>query len=457
MVNTLAGAASAARAGEVSPTELVEQALARYDILGEQLNCYRTPLHESSLARARQLEALPAAERASLSLFGVPVSVKDCIATAGIPTSIGSPILRDFRPLENARAVDRLLAAGAIVVAKDNMYDFAYCGPNAAFGDAANPWSDTQTTGGSSSGSASAVASEVSLGALGTDGGGSIRIPSAYCGVVGLKPTFDEVSGVGELPCQGSLSCVGPIARTVEDVRLLFRAIRERPPAGDAGGPGVAGIRIGIPSNLEAASAEVARCFDAACSSLAAEGAILTHTAPLDFAAARAAMWVITGVEYAEALRPLLRAHPSAFHPLTRTLLERAEYIPATEYVHAQRLRVALCREMAGVMNDIDVLVLPTVPTAAYPKPAEIGSPDEAADHPVNLSTLFTALFNVTGQPAVTVPCGLTDDALPVGLQIVARPHAEETALRVALTYESANPSSSMRPPLSISSLGGRG
>jgi aspartyl-tRNA(Asn)/glutamyl-tRNA(Gln) amidotransferase subunit A len=190
---------------------------------------------------------------------------------------------------------------------------------------------------------------------------------------------------------------------------------------------------------------------------LAAKGATLTQTAPLNFAAARAAMWVITGVEYAEALRPFLRARPGDFHPLTRTLLERAEYIPATEYVHAQRVRVALCREMAGIMNDIDVLVLPTVPTAAYPKPAEIGSPDEAADHPVNLSTLFTALFNVTGQPAVTVPCGLTDDALPVGLQVVARPHAEETALRVALAYESANPSSSTRPPLSISSLGGWG
>jgi aspartyl-tRNA(Asn)/glutamyl-tRNA(Gln) amidotransferase subunit A len=458
MVNTLAGAAAAARAGEVSPTELVEQALARYELLGEQLNCYRTPLHESSLARARELEARPAAERASLSLYGVPVSVKDCIATAGIPTSIGSPILRDFRPLENARAVDQLLAAGAIVVAKDNMYDFAYCGPNAAFGDAVNPWSDSQTTGGSSSGSASAVASEISLGALGTDGGGSIRIPSAYCGVVGLKPTFDEVSGVGELPCQGSLSCVGPIARNVEDVRLLFRAIRVRkPPADEAGKPGLAGVRIGIPSNLDASSAEVARCFDAACSSLAAEGAILSQTAPLNFAAARAAMWVITGVEYAEALRPLLRSRPGDFHPLTRTLLERAEYIPATEYVHAQRVRVALCREMTGIMKQVDVLLLPTVPTAAYPKPAEIGSPDEAADHPVNLSTLYTALFNVTGQPAVTVPCGLTDAALPVGLQVVARPHAEETALRVALAYESANLSASTAPPLSVSSLGGWG
>ena len=179
-----------------------------------------------------------------------------------------------------------------------------------------------------------------------------------------------------------------------------------------------------------------ADCSRPACASLESEGAIAVPVGPLNFEAARAAMWVITGVEYAEALRPYLHGRPSDFHPLTRALLERAEYIPATEYVHAQRARVALSHEVADVMRDVDVLVLPTVPSAAYAKPTAIEAPSEAADHPVNMSTMFTALFNVTGQPGVTVPCGLTAERLPVGLQIVGRPYAEQDVLRVARAYE---------------------
>jgi aspartyl-tRNA(Asn)/glutamyl-tRNA(Gln) amidotransferase subunit A len=452
-LGSLAEAAAAARAGQVSPSELVDRARTRVEGLGSRLNCHRTLLFDEAFERARWLETLSASDRAKLSLFGVPVSVKDCIATAGIPTSIGSPIFRDSRPLENAHVVDRLTAAGAIIVAKDNMYDFAYCGPNPAFGDAVNPWSETQTTGGSSSGSASAVAAEVSYAALGTDGGGSIRIPSSYCGVVGLKPTYDGVSGVGELPLQGSLSCIGPIARRVEDVTLLFRALRERSRPDDAEQHGLQGLVIGVPPNLGALDPDVASCFERACRVLTDGGASLRPTSPLRFAEGRSAMWVITGVEYAEALRPILRGRADQLHPLTRALLERAEYIPATEYVHAQRARSAICKEMAMIMSDIDVLVLPTVPTGAYERPAAIESPDQAADHPVNLSTLFTALFNVTGQPAVTVPCGFTHEGLPLGLQVVARPYAEEMALRVAQAYEDATSWHQEHPPLSMHSL----
>jgi aspartyl-tRNA(Asn)/glutamyl-tRNA(Gln) amidotransferase subunit A len=452
-LDTLAGAVAAARAGEVSPTELVEQALTRHELLGKRLNCHTTILFDEAFVRARELEALGAAERSSLALYGIPVSVKDCLATAGIPTSIGSPILRDSRPREDARAVQRLKEAGAIVVAKDNMYDFAYCGPNAAFGDVTNPWGESLTTGGSSSGSAAAVASEVSFAALGTDGGGSIRIPSAYCGTVGLKPTFDVVSGVGELPVQGSLSCVGPIARNVGDVSLVFGAIAEKLEAPLDIDAGARGLRIGVPSNLDDSDSAVRGLFETACARLAEEGAIVEHVGPLNFEAARAAMWIITGVEYAEALRPYLRHRPQDMHPLTRTLLERAEFIPATEYVHAQRSRVALCREMAQTMQNVDVLLLPTVPTAAYPSPAEIESAAEAADHPVNMSTIYTALFNVTGQPAATLPCGLTASGLPIGLQVVGRPYAENSVLRAARAYERVSPFAGRHAPLSVSTI----
>lgn len=452
-LETLAAAAAAARAGEVSPTELVERAFAGYELLGRRLNCHLTPLFDHAFARARELEAMSADVRSGLALYGVPLSVKDCLATAGIPTTIGSPIFRDSRPEANARAVDRLYAAGAIIAAKDNMYDFAYCGPNAAFGDAENPWDESRTTGGSSSGSASAVAAEVSYGALGTDGGGSIRIPSAYCGIVGLKPTYDAVSGAGELPVHGSLSCVGPIARRVADVDLIYSAISDvahRPLGSDNG---LAGVRFGVPANLDAADSDVRELFAAACADLESQGAIAVEVGALNFEAARAAMWIITGVEYAEALRPYLHGRPSEFHPLTRALLERAEYIPATEYVHAQRVRVALCQEVASIMRDVDVLVLPTVPSAAYARPTEIEAPTEAADHPVNMSTMFTALFNVTGQPAVTVPCGLSPEGLPVALQIVGRPYAEQDVLRVARAYERVSAFAHRQAPVSVSAV----
>jgi aspartyl-tRNA(Asn)/glutamyl-tRNA(Gln) amidotransferase subunit A len=254
---------------------------------------------------------------------------------------------------------------------------------------------------------------------------------------------------------QGSLSCVGPLARRVTDVGLLFAAIRERAESKLDIEGGTAGLRIGVPANLEAADEEVRGLFETVCTSLAAEGAIVQRVGALNFEAGRAAMWIITGVEYAEALRPYVRHRADDLHPLTRALLERAEYIPGTEYVRAQRSRVALCREMADIMRDVDVLLTPTVPTAAYPKPAPIDHPSEAADHPVNMSTMFTALFNVTGQPAVTVPCGLTADGLPVGAQFVARPYAEQSALRVARAYERVSPWAYRTAPLSVSALRG--
>jgi Asp-tRNA(Asn)/Glu-tRNA(Gln) amidotransferase A subunit family amidase len=166
-------------------------------------------------------------------------------------------------------------------------------------------------------------------------------------------------------------------------------------------------------------------------------------------------MWIITGVEYAEALRPIVRGRAEELHPLTRALLQRAEYIPGTEYVHAQRVRVALCHEVAKVMGDVDVLALPTVPNAAYPNPTAIEAPSDAADHPVNMSTMFTALFNITGQPAVTVPSGLTPDGLPAALQIVGRPYDEPNVLRVASAYERVSPFAHRHAPVSVSALSG--
>jgi aspartyl-tRNA(Asn)/glutamyl-tRNA(Gln) amidotransferase subunit A len=267
-----------------------------------------------------------------------------------------------------------------------------------------------------------------------------------------MKPTFDAVSGEGELPCHGSLSCVGPICRNVRDAALVFEVIRE------VTGPpleidsGIRGTRVGVPSDIGVCDPEVRALFETACEVIADQGAIVRRIEPPEFPAGRSAMWIITGVEYAEALRPVLRGRPEDLHPLTRALLERAEFIPATEYVHAQRVRSALARAMARTMAKLDVLLVPTVPSPAYIRPTDFEDPGEIGDHPVNMSTYFTALFNTTGQPAVTVPCGVTAAGLPVGLQIAGRPYDEALILRVAQSYEFASGGIGS-PPLSISAV----
>jgi aspartyl-tRNA(Asn)/glutamyl-tRNA(Gln) amidotransferase subunit A len=445
---TLADVSAALQRGEVSPTELIVDTLERVDAELASFNCYITVMADDARAQARALERSPASDRSEL--WGIPMSIKDCFATTSAPTTAGSPILRGFTPQKDAKIVEQLSQAGAVIFAKDNMYDFAYCGPNPRFGDAVNPWAGDRTCGGSSSGSASAVASGLSYASLGSDGGGSIRMPAAFCGVVGLKPTTGLVSGLGEVPCQGSLSCVGPIARTVTDVGLVLTVLVDQADNDQYRSSlheGINGSRLGVPDALnEAVDPEVRAAFEQACAVLEEQGATLRDVTLPSFTLARAAMWIISGVEYAEALRPHLRRSAQQMHAFTRMLLERAEYLPATEYVHAQRVRSRLRAEMETTMKDLDAILLPTTPTAAYERSDAASAAPGGKEHPLSLSTLFTAIFNVTGQPALTVPCGFTDGGLPIGLQIVGRPYCESLILRIGHTYESCT-EWRLRPP----------
>jgi Asp-tRNA(Asn)/Glu-tRNA(Gln) amidotransferase A subunit family amidase len=281
-------------------------------------------------------------------------------------------------------------------------------------------------------------------------------MPSAFCGVVGLKPTTGLVSGKGEIPCQGTVSCAGPLAASVTDASLVLGALvgevdaRPIDPA-----PKLDGMTLGVARGVMTGivDAEVRAAFETSCSVLEQQGALLRDVQLPSLEAARAAMWVISGVEYAEALRPYLRGCAEQMHPVTRMLLERAEYLPATEYVHAQRVRQRLAFEMAAAMDGTDAIVLPTTPTPAYTRTDAASFDAESGEHPLSLSTLFTAIFNMTGQPALTVPCGFTRSRLPVGLQIAGRPHGERVVLRIGRAYEAATDWHLRRPSCFLGSV----
>jgi aspartyl-tRNA(Asn)/glutamyl-tRNA(Gln) amidotransferase subunit A len=436
---TLGDAASALGRRELSPSELLDETLQRVDAEAGSLNCFLNVMADDARIRARELERIPVVDRTPL--WGIPMSVKDCFATTSAPTTAGSPLLKSFIPTYDAYVVRQLWRAGAVIFAKDNMYDFAYCGPNPAFGDAVNPWGEDRTCGGSSSGSASAVASGLSYASVGSDGGGSIRMPAAFCGVVGLKPTTGLVSGKGEIPCQGTVSCAGPIARTVTDAALVLTSLLGEVVATQPGpSPQVEGVTLGVARAAMAGlvNPDVLAAFEDACAVLEREGASLREVTLPNLEAARTVMWIISGVEYAEALRQHLRESSEQMHPVTRMLLERAEYVPATEYIHAQRVRRRIAAEMVAAMGGVDAILLPTTPTPAYKRTEAASFAPESDEHPLSLSTSFTAIFNITGQPALTVPCGFSRAGLPIGLQIVGRPGGEGVIFPIGHAYEAA-------------------
>lgn len=432
----------------VSVREVTAAALARGDSLAPVLNCHITRMHERAMAQAVALDRLLDAGTTLGPLHGVPVSVKDSLSTAGVRTTAGAALFAEHIPEADAECVLRLRNAGAVLIAKDNMYDMAYGGPNPLYGAVRNPWNLDRTCGGSSSGSASAVAARLSAASLGTDAGGSTRMPSAFCGVVGVKPTYGLVPSGGEIPCPSSLAAIGPIARTVRDAAHVLSVVQDRS-AGNSRSMladiegGVRGLTLGIPrrSDTDVISDEIDELVDAARRRLEAEGARLVEINLPEFTLFRAMMWVIVGVEFTSCLRRLLRESPDRLHPWTRAQLERGEYVPGTDYVQAQRVRRKFMEEVRSALRDIDALVLATVPAAAFPLPKpEVLEVGGVAEEPLNMSVRFTAPFNCLGLPALTMPCGLTGEGLPAGLQVVARAHDEPSLFRVARAYERVNP-----------------
>jgi aspartyl-tRNA(Asn)/glutamyl-tRNA(Gln) amidotransferase subunit A len=449
---TLTEAADLVAAGEVSPVELVERSLRRIEQIAGT-NAFISVDADDALAVARASEAMISAGHRIGPLHGVPVALKDNVAVRDKPTTAGSAILADHRPVEDATVTRRLRSAGAIIVGKTNMHEFAWGGTSANphYGFVTNPWDTDRMPGGSSGGSGVAVATRACFGALGTDTGGSIRLPSALNGVTGLRPTIGRVSNAGVIPLAWSMDTVGPMARTAADCAAMFTALAGHDPA-DAGsadragedysrdlGTGLDGLRVGIIEgySLHHVQPAVDKALRAALDVLVAGGARTSEVSIADIEGNISAQLTVEACEPSTYHQRWLRERPDDYGDDVRLLLEAGEMLPATQYLQAQRYRTLLRSQTLAALSRVDLLVCPTLPFTATPLgevTVEIdpGRPEDM----LSAIMQFTGLPSLTGLPAISVPCGFDDAGLPVGMQLIGRPFAESTLLRAAAGFQ---------------------
>lgn len=448
---TIREAAESLRRRRFSALELTTATLGRIERLNPTLRAFLTVTAEQALKQARQADADLAAGNDRGPLHGIPVAVKDIFHTRGVLTTAGSPIYRNFVPDRDAFAIARLEHAGAVMLGKLNMHELAYgiTSANPHFGAVRNPWNGKHSPGGSSGGSGAAVAAGLVYAALGTDTGGSIRIPASFCGTVGLKPTYGRVSRRGVMPLSWSLDHVGPLTSSVRDAALLLNAIAGHDPADasssrypvvdfvpDADCP-VRGLRIGFPENFffERVDADVELCVRGAVARLESLGANVKPLKVPDIAAMNATARVILLCEASAMLEPHL-ADRGQFGPDVLALLDQGGLLPATDYIHAQRLRRQMQREFARIWSSVDCLIAPTTPNTA-PRTGDTTVKLGGHEEDVRLATTrLVRSMNLLGLPALSIPCGLSGDGLPVGLQIIGPAFEEALILRVGAAME---------------------
>ena len=449
--------ASRVRSGDLSAREVTEVSLARAQRLQPRLNCFIAVLPDHAVEQARAIDEAVAARRPVGPLAGVPIGIKDIVDVSGTTTTAGSHRRFHHEARSDATLTARLRAAGAVVIGKTSLHEFAYgvTNNNTHYGPTRNAWDPTRIPGGSSGGSAVAVSAGLCAGAVGTDTGGSIRIPASLCGIVGIKPTYGRVPVDGIVPLAWSLDHAGPLTRTVRDAALFLDVMAAT--EGVQGfsraldGPGtLSGIRIGVPRTFfwERLDDEVAALAEAALQVLQRLGgeAVECEVPYASYAGAVAA--VVLSAEATAFHESRLRTHPEAYGDDVRIRLERGIFLSATEYVAALRARRFLRQEFTRMFETSDVLVMPAtqVPASSIEEDPETASGASLAMS-VQL-TRFTNPFNVTGLPALSVPCGFTQAGLPAGLQIVGPPGAEAMVLRVGDAYERAAGWAARRPPV---------
>ena len=428
------------RAGQMSAVDLTEACLQRVDTDKKGLNAFICVMADEARHQAIQADR-ELAERCDRGpLHGIPVAVKDLIDIQGVPTTAASRVREGHIARADAAVITQLRQAGAIVIGKTNLHEFAYgtTSEDSAFGPVGNPHDPSRSPGGSSGGSAVAVATGMALAALGTDTGGSIRIPASACGVVGLKPTYGEVSVDGVVPLSRTLDHVGPFARTVSDAWAVYRAL-VAPIEGVPPRPAtVSALRLGVPRAYfcDLLDDEVRSRFESAIETLRRAGAQIDEV-DVPHASATPAVYVhIHAAEGSEYHARMLDAAGDRYSPIVRLRLEMGRYILAGDYVRALNAREGLRREVDAAIGDCDGLMLPALPIPAPPIGAEsitVGGTEQ----PVRAMMLrCTQLFNVTGHPALSLPCGVTSRGLPCGLQLVGRRVETEALMRVALAVE---------------------
>ena len=447
-MTTILELSEALRQRKISPVELTRECLSRIEQFNGTLNAFITVTTETALQQARRAEEEILRGDWRGPLHGIPIGLKDLIDTAGIPTTAASELYRHRIPIQSAEVVRKLEQAGAVLLGKQNLHEFAYGASSmiSCFGEVHNPWRPAHITGGSSGGSAAAVAVRMGYGAIGTDTAGSIREPAALCGVVGLKPTYGRVSTQGVIPLSESLDHVGPIAATVADATLLFRAIaaddgKEHP---NLSAPDFLtswnrpdmNLRVGVPRSYfcDDLEPEVASAVEEA---LRVLGTFASETREIDL--------------HPDTDRTLQAAEAYAFHaesvaktpelyqPETLRRIKTGENIPRADYLRRRAELDAARQSIQQLFATIDVFVTPATPIPA-PSIAELKQNPELLRPRELLLLRNTRPLNVWGLPAISVPCGFTKAGLPIGLQIAGPPGRDDLVLQVAYAYEQATP-----------------
>ncbi len=462
----------ALRDGSVSPVELAEAALRRIETVDGQIRAFVTVTSERALADARRAEQELRSGTDRGPLHGIPIVLKDLVLTRNIRTTASSRVLAEHVPDEDAAITERLGAAGIVLLGKTNTHEFAY---GTFTPPTANPWDTTRVPGGSSGGSAAALAARMCPLAIGTDTGGSIRIPAACCGVTGVKPTYGLVSTYGIIPLSWSLDHAGPLARSVEECALLLDALVGHDPRDPASLPDpnnqasyatplqqnasemwpLAGLRLGKPEDtyFTAIDPEIGAAVQTALKTLEDLGAQIEGVHLPDelaglFKAYRGIQMPEAAVAHIEA--GWWPARADAYSATVRSRLEMGGQLPAVDYVQAQRLRRAFSEGVRALMQRVDALVLPTLPIVP-PRRDQLDQPILLGDREFDASSAllrFTFPFNMTGQPALSLPCGFSTSGLPIGLQVVGRHLDDETVLRIGYTYQQVTDWHTRRPPL---------
>ena len=444
-------AAAGLRARRFSAVDLATAAISRIDRLNPTMRAFITVTAEQALEQARQADRELAMGQDRGPFHGVPVALKDLFYTKGVPTTAGSKVYQNFLPEYNATVVEKLLAAGAVLLGKLNMHEFAYgiTSANPHFGAVRNPWSPRHSPGGSSGGSAAAVATHMVFMAMGTDTGGSIRIPASFCGTVGLKPTYGRVSRFGVLPLGFSQDHMGPLTRSVRDAALALNAIAGHDPRDPTSSrrpvvdyvPGedcsIRGVRIGFPDSFffERLHEDVESAVRGAIARAQSLGAVIKPVRLPDMDALNAVARIVLLSEASSVAEPFMEDR-GQFGPDVLALLDQGRLVPATDYINAQRLRRKMRREFEQVWQDVDCLIAPATPTPA-PRIGDATIRLGGRDEDVRLaSTRLVRCFNALGFPALSLPCGLSASGLPLGMQIVGPAFEEALLLRIGAALE---------------------
>ena len=447
---------------QISPVELTAETLERIAQLNPRLNAFLTVTDELAKEQARAAEAEILAGNYRGPLHGVPVAVKDLFFTRGVRTTAGSKILANFVPDFDSTVVEKLRQAGAVLVGKTALHELAYgvTNDNPHFGPTRNPWNPERTSGGSSGGSGVAVASGMAFAALGTDTGGSIRIPASFCGVAGLKPTFGRVSLHGVLPLGHTLDHVGPLARTAEDTAVVYDAIAGFDPQDDFSvdrqvrevrfKKAMGRCRVAFPEDyfFDRVQPEVERVVRQALGVFEKLGARVIPVKLPGMAELTEASRVSLLAEAYGVHKNDLENHSDDLGRDVKLLLERGREVTALDYVNAQLARQRFRRQLQQLFQAVDVLVTPTSPLTAFPigvTKVTLAAQEEDAR---TAATRFTRCFNATGNPALSLCCGYDGEGLPVGLQIVGKWWDEATVLQVGYAYEQATEWHQRRPPV---------